>query len=90
MVEWITFPWYVQPTVWRRWGPHAWMTWLAGGVLPGDDIKYSPEGFKALQVGPDVFREKGSEEMAANLVQLRSSAAESRCPFSSQVTGAVA
>ena len=64
-------PWYVQPTLKNRWGISAWMIWLRGGALPGDQNgKYQPEGFLSREVGPVTFQGKGLDEMTKNQQQL--------------------
>lgn len=64
-------PWYVQPTLKNRWGISAWMIWLRGGALPGDeDGKYQPEGFLSSEVGPTTFQGKGLDATMENQQQL--------------------
>ena len=46
-------PFYVEGTVWNRFGPGAWLGWLLGIPLPGSQGgKYSPEGYRINEVGP--------------------------------------
>ncbi|TKX18887.1 hypothetical protein C1H76_8776 [Elsinoe australis] len=82
MIEYITFPWYVKPSVWNRWGPYAWMTWFAGGAVPGDDVRYKPEGFKTFEVGPEALEGKGQDEMMADLDDIRRRAERIAIPTS--------
>jgi hypothetical protein len=55
------FPYYVRPTLMNRWGPGAWMSWLMGRPLPGDE-GYMPEGFLTENVGPKIFDHKGKRK----------------------------
>ncbi|KAL8686601.1 MAG: hypothetical protein Q9224_005397, partial [Gallowayella concinna] len=44
---WEGAPYYVTPTMWRRWGPEAWASRLLGLPVPGDEgAKYYPQGYK--------------------------------------------
>lgn len=46
-------PFYVPPTLWRRWGPGSWAVRAMGLPLPGDEKeKYVPEGYLVSEVGP--------------------------------------
>jgi hypothetical protein len=55
------FPYYVKPTLMNRWGPRAWMSWLAGLPLPGDE-GFMPEGFLTEKVGPKIFEPEGKQK----------------------------
>ncbi|KAJ5109517.1 hypothetical protein N7456_006192 [Penicillium angulare] len=74
-------PFYVQPTIWNRWGPTAWLKWAAGQPLPGDDgDKYYPQGYYTPDLGPKYFEGKGHKEVET----IRDSLKEQRtgqCPF---------
>ena len=74
-------PYYVQPTWWGKWSPGAWMTWMMGLPLPGDEgEKYYPKGYRIRDVGPDNMRGKGLkrfEEMRSSLEKTRTGS----CPF---------
>ena len=81
-LEYLSYPWYVQPSISRRWGPKAWVTRLLGRKLPGDDgNRYSPEGYTFLELGPQAFKGKGLKEMENTKIRL---AQQDRggCPFS--------
>ncbi|KAJ9647910.1 hypothetical protein H2201_001277 [Coniosporium apollinis] len=52
-------PWYVPATFWNRFGPQAWMRWLAGRPYPGRGFK--PEGFTIPEVGPVNMEGKGRD-----------------------------
>lgn len=83
-VTYISHPWYVKPSLWKRWGLEAWATWLVGGTLPGDEgSRYIPQGFKTEELGPNSFQGKGLAHMAetkARLVDAKMGA----CPFAFQ------
>lgn len=80
-VEYLSFPWYIKPTIWRRWGPKSWLTRLAGRKLPGDDGNiYMPEGWTYAELGPRVLRNKGTQEMDDNQAQMLKSN-RGACPF---------
>ena len=80
--EYLSHPWYVKPTLKRRWGMKAWTTRLLGRKLPGDDgNKYSPEGYAITEVGPAKLTKSGLREMEADLDRIRASRPGS-CPFS--------
>jgi hypothetical protein len=51
-------PYYVKPTLMNRWGPGAWVSWLMGQPLPGDE-GFMPDGFLTEMVGPKMFEDKG-------------------------------
>lgn len=79
-IHWNGLPWYVNPTWENRWGPEAWVTWICGGVLPGDDKRYRPEGYSILSVGPTALEHKGAENMRTTQEKLHASR-RGRCPF---------
>lgn len=80
--EYLSHPWYVKPTFKRRWGGRAWMTWLLGRKLPGDDgNKYNPEGYLISEVGPAKLAGSGVNEMNIDLNRIRQSS-PGGCPFS--------
>lgn len=75
------YPFYLKPTFWNRWGPMAWVTWLAGGKLPGDDsMEFRPQGYSFDTVGPPKKEHKGKEEMLKTVDELLSSE-RGGCPF---------
>ena len=56
-------PYYVPATFWQRWNPEACITWLAGGLLPGDGgSQMKSEGFLFEDIGPEKVVGKGIEE----------------------------
>lgn len=79
--EYLSHPWYVRPTFKRRWGPRAWVTWILGRKLPGDDgNRYAPEGYLITEVGPAQVKGKGLEDMS--LTESRMIDADiGACPF---------
>ncbi|GLI82072.1 hypothetical protein PoHVEF18_010473 [Penicillium ochrochloron] len=74
-------PFYVQPTIWNRWGPVAWFKWALGQPLPGDDgDKYYPQGYYTPDLGPKYFEGKGRKEVET----IKESIKQQRlgqCPF---------
>lgn len=80
-IEYLSYPWYVKPTLKSRWAPKAWMTWVLRRKLPGDDgNKYAPEGYTFDEVGPSALKGKGRAEMEvtrSRLIQQR----RGGCPF---------
>ncbi|OQD83001.1 hypothetical protein PENANT_c018G02757 [Penicillium antarcticum] len=74
-------PFYVQPTIWNRWGPVAWFKWALGQPLPGDDgDKYYPQGYYTPDLGPKYFEGKGRKELEAIQETLRQERM-GQCPF---------
>jgi len=55
-------PWYIEPSLDSRWGFKAWIIWLAGGIVPGDE-RYKPRGYRICELGPEEMVGKGEEEM---------------------------
>ncbi|KAJ5342913.1 hypothetical protein N7541_012037 [Penicillium brevicompactum] len=83
--NWVTIyegaPFYVQPTVWNRWGLWAWFKWAHGQALPGDEgEKYQPQGYYTPDLGPKYFEGKGRKEMEVNKQALRRQR-KGQCPF---------
>lgn len=78
---WEGAPYYVRPTLWRRWGPEALASRLLGLPLPGDEgDKYYPHGYTIPEVGPKIVAGKGAEnaqETVAGLQKTRTGG----CPF---------
>ncbi|MCJ1466027.1 hypothetical protein MMC07_004646, partial [Pseudocyphellaria aurata] len=65
-------PFYVQPTVWSRWQPTAWMSWCLGLPLPGDDgDRYFPKGYRIAEVGPTRMRGTGAEYARESMDRLQ-------------------
>ncbi|KAF4157660.1 hypothetical protein CNMCM6069_005434 [Aspergillus lentulus] len=61
---WNGMPYYVQPTLWNRWGPSAWVQRLMGLPLPGDEgDKFYPQGYHTPDVGPKYFEGKGRKTL---------------------------
>ncbi|KAJ5757257.1 uncharacterized protein N7511_007439 [Penicillium nucicola] len=74
-------PFYVQPTIWNRWGPVAWFKWALGQPLPGDDgDKYYPQGYYTADLGPKYFEGKGRKELEVIQETLRQERM-GQCPF---------
>ncbi len=80
-VEYLSYPWYVKPSLNRRWGLRAWITRLLGRKLPGDDgNKYAPEGYKFTDIGPQALKGKGIEDMDVTRTRLTNQR-RGGCPF---------
>ncbi|KAI9668616.1 MAG: hypothetical protein M1831_001055 [Alyxoria varia] len=80
--EYAGHPWYVKPTAKARWEPMAWVTWILGGKLPGDDgNRYAPEGYLPAEVGPSGLRRHGGEAMLQTERKLVDDGF-GKCPFS--------
>lgn len=75
------YPFYIQPTLWNRWGPKAWAVWAYGGTLPGDDPdEYLAGGYRFADLGPRNRMGKGEDEMARDFARLRAKGMGG-CPF---------
>lgn len=78
---WEGAPYYVKPTLWRRWGPETWGSRLVGVPLPGDEgERFFPQGYHIAEVGPKITFGRGaqySEETVSRLRQSRTGG----CPF---------
>ena len=80
-VEYLSHPWYVEPSFIRRWGCRALVTRLLRRKLPGDDgNKYAPEGYAFADIGPKSFQGKGRAEMEETLIRLTEQK-RGGCPF---------
>lgn len=80
--DYLAHPWYVKPTLRRRWGPGAWITRLLGYNVPGDDgDRYYPQGYTVADVGPKALSGKGRKEMDETRATLVSGN-RGGCPFS--------
>lgn len=73
-------PFYVEPTIWNRWGPTAWFKWALGQPLPGDSDRYYPQGYYAPDLGPKYFEGKGRKELELIKDGLRERRT-GHCPF---------
>lgn len=79
--EYLSHPWYVEPTLMRRWAPTAWFTWIIGRKLPGDEGgKYKPDGYLISEVGPRRTIARGGRFAEAE-VQRMKSMRSGGCPF---------
>lgn len=80
-IKYLSYPWYVKPSLSRRWGPKSWMARLLGRKLPGDDgNRYAPEGYKFTEIGPKAQSGKGIKEMKETRTKLARSS-RGGCPF---------
>ncbi|KAL8870416.1 MAG: hypothetical protein Q9174_003541, partial [Haloplaca sp. 1 TL-2023] len=73
-------PWYILPTFKKRWGLSALSTRLRGGILPGDDDKFMPNGFLTRELGPLGLVGKGHDEVQEEVDRLEKSGGKG-CPF---------
>ena len=81
LYDYLAHPWYIQPTLRRRWGPSAWLSRLLGYKVPGDDgDQYHPAGYTITDVGPQAFIGKGGKEMDETRARL-GRADRGGCPF---------
>ena len=79
--EYVSHPWYVKPTLTRRWGLSACLTRLLGRKVPGDDgDKYCPEGYIISQVGPESVRGKGMQDLEIDIGKITTQGVRG-CPF---------
>ncbi|KAF4555060.1 Hypothetical protein D9617_3g021290 [Elsinoe fawcettii] len=82
--EYVSHPWYVRPTLQRRWGLKAWFTWFIGRKLPGDDGNiYNPEGYDIRGIGPMSMQDKGSCHMVREVERFKTFDSKG-CPFSGE------
>lgn len=80
-VEYLSYPWYVKPTLSKRWGPKSWITRLLRRKLPGDDgNKYLPGGWTPAEIGPKALSGMGIKSMDEDRKQLISRK-RGGCPF---------
>lgn len=78
-------PYYIEPTLWRRWGPGAFLTRYMGLPVPGEEgDKYFPKGYKIVEIGPKGFQGKGGEEVKERVESLRR-VRTGGCPFEKRV-----
>ncbi|KAI9750667.1 MAG: hypothetical protein M4579_006363 [Chaenotheca gracillima] len=76
------YPWYVKPTFLRRCGLGAWMTWVLGGTLPGDQgDKFRPQGYEIAELGPVRLEKLGKKEGVIETNRLREKRGGGGCPF---------
>ncbi|KAL6713474.1 hypothetical protein ACLMJK_008939 [Lecanora helva] len=84
LFDYLAHPWYVKPTLLRRWGPGAWISRLLGYKVPGDEgNKYYPQGYTFTSIGPQALSGKGINEMDKTRTRLVHED-RGRCPFSSR------
>jgi len=91
LTQYDNFPYYVKPTLMNRWGPGAWISWLIGRPLPGDE-GFMPEGFLTEKLGPKMFEQKGkwNEDWQREAQQTRERLRRERtggCPFITKTMG---
>ncbi|KAI0380329.1 hypothetical protein F5Y04DRAFT_257970 [Hypomontagnella monticulosa] len=75
------YPFYIEPTLWNRWGPGAWTIWLCGGKVPGDNPEeYMPQGYLFSEIGPRNRMGLGIEEMELDVKKIKAGGFAG-CPF---------
>ncbi|KAJ9095349.1 hypothetical protein QFC21_005715 [Naganishia friedmannii] len=85
-VDYVTFPYYVRPSLWNRYGPATWPSWLFGVPLPGDEgVKYRPEGYSLEEIGPERMEGKGKEWMEEDRRWCQEMMGASICPFATMM-----
>lgn len=81
LTKWEAAPYYVKPTFWNRWGPTAWVTWMLGRPVPGDEgEKYYPSGYSIPDIGPKYFEGKGRKALEETMEELKGFRT-GECPF---------
>lgn len=77
------FPFYIKPTLWNRWiSPAAWVVWLFGGKVPGDNPdEFMAQGYLFSDLGPQNRMGLGVDEMEADVLRMRESFGRGGCPF---------
>ncbi|KAI1206987.1 uncharacterized protein F4807DRAFT_210274 [Annulohypoxylon truncatum] len=81
MIPYGNYPFYIKPTLWNRWGPLAWVIWMYGGKVPGDNPEeYMPQGYLFSDIGPKKRMGQGIKEAEADADRIRASG-WSGCPF---------
>lgn len=74
-------PWYNPPTWMSRWGPTGILTWLDGGLRPGDgNGEMKPGGFLFEDLGPRRKMGMGAEENEKEALEIGQRTAGT-CPF---------
>jgi hypothetical protein len=84
--DYVTFPYYVKPTFWNRYGPDSWFSWLFGTPVPGDEgKKYRPEGYLLEEIGPEKMEGLGKEWMVEERAFVEGKIREGACPFAAMM-----
>ena len=79
--QFISLPWYIEPTFWARNSPKAWLLRLVGGKAPGDDGNaYLPDGYVITELGPENLKHKGTTDMQSTRKRLEAKQPIG-CPF---------
>lgn len=78
-ITWAAQPWYVKSTFGKRWRWQAWVEWIAGRPLPGDD-NVASEGYITEEIGPLKFKGRGLKEYHTEKQRLMQSG-RGGCPF---------
>ncbi|GAB7350864.1 hypothetical protein MBLNU459_g1388t1 [Dothideomycetes sp. NU459] len=79
---WDAEPWYVEGSFRNRWSLQAWIDWIGGRPIPGDQgDKFQPKGIKTFGVGPKSMQGKGLAECDAEIAAIKARAAGRGCPM---------
>ncbi|KAK9646394.1 hypothetical protein HCH54_005144 [Aspergillus fumigatus] len=80
-------PWYVQPTLWSKYGPGALLVRVFGGKAPGSGgDRYLPQGYNLMTIGPEPQKGKGLQEMSLDMEVIKARGVAT-CPFSQAKSG---
>ncbi|KAJ5730016.1 uncharacterized protein N7483_004524 [Penicillium malachiteum] len=80
-MQYIGHPWYIKPTLTRRWNFNSWVLWLTGGFVPSKYLtEYRPNGYQISELGPVSLEGKGIDEMQSD--KQRIGTMLQGCPFS--------
>jgi hypothetical protein len=78
-----TFPYYVKPSLWKRYGPNTWLFWILGAPLPGNEFR--PEGYLLEEIGPEKMEGMGKEWMVEERKVVEGKIREGACPFAAMM-----
>lgn len=74
-------PVYIRPSLWQRLTPQAWLFWLLGKPIPGDEKHgFHSEGYDINEVGPKSMLGKGLHDMRDTKTRLAQEDSGG-CPF---------
>lgn len=85
-LNYVTYPFYVRPSLSNRYGPSTWTSWVLGIPLPGDgNGRYRPQGYSIADAGPEKMEGKGREWMEEDMRWCREKMEENACPFAAMM-----
>ncbi|KAL7624942.1 hypothetical protein AAE478_004156 [Parahypoxylon ruwenzoriense] len=74
-------PWYVRPSFRNQWSLSALVLRTFGGRVPkSSEMKYHPEGYDLMTIGPEPNAGKGIDEMSATIDYMKARGI-AECPF---------